>query len=336
MEVKADAEFLCGEGLGERIRNIAAGGHLRCAVAFWSESGISELFPDGVPNDVKVVLDIAMGATSAAALTALGAPDNENVKHSVRMHAKIFLSDSGMVASSANASGSALGDDDSGIRNIEAGVFHPANSEAWRKASAWFNKLFRSASPIGADEVAWAKLLFRRHPPFSKTGLPVSGSLLEMVVAVPDKFSGIGFVFANVPTTTEQRMETRRDAVEIARVKEESVQAMPDSGIFAGWGSSFAKKWPVAFIEFWQPHQSLRVYGRRLTVRLPNTEGGSIMSVNDWPGVKRIADIDWPTVDQIGPADAELSARIRNAGGNFFGNGQELADFIARMESDDE
>src|SRR6476646_8330060 len=113
--LQAPSEFVFGERLGERIREVAAGQLVCCAIAFWSEDGAA---------DAKIICNISMGATSAEALVALGGPRNECLRHELGMHAKVCLSNRGLVVSSAKASRAAIGSSDGAGRNSEAGTFH--------------------------------------------------------------------------------------------------------------------------------------------------------------------------------------------------------------------
>lgn len=97
-------EFLTGEGLRERIWQLAHGTDVRCAVAFRSEDGIKEAFGSKkAAQAAPVVCDISMGSTAAAALEALGAPDRKTLRHFRGLHAKVHISDRGLIAGSANA-----------------------------------------------------------------------------------------------------------------------------------------------------------------------------------------------------------------------------------------
>lgn len=100
-ETREEGEFLSGNDLGRRIRKVASGQGVCCAIAFWSKNGVDEIFPNGVAT-ARIVCDISMGLTSADALSALGGPDNKRLLHKIGLHAKVCLSNRGLVVSSAN------------------------------------------------------------------------------------------------------------------------------------------------------------------------------------------------------------------------------------------
>jgi hypothetical protein len=320
-------EFLFNEELSRRIREVTSGRGVCCAIAFWSKNGIEEIFPGGVPVDAKIVCDISMGSTSADALSALGGPGNKRLRHKIGMHAKVCLSNKGLIVSSANASHAAMGSGGESGRHLEAGMFHAADSGAWKAAEAWFESLFHNALPVGLDEIAWAKLVYRPRIDKVRRQPPSDGSLLDLVLAVPEKFERIGFVFSKNQTTEKERAEVRNHAKKIDPQGPDHVKSLPNSGIFYDWNTADVRRWPSYFVEFWQPNQALYVFGRRLEIRLP--EIGSIMSIGDWKGLRAVTDTELPPAQKIAKADAVLAKRVRgDEGGVFFASGCDLYRFI--------
>lgn len=72
-----------------------------------------------------------MGGTNPSELEALGAPKNKNLRHLPGLHAKVYLSHDGLITGSANASNNGIGFIEV-ARLLEAGTFHPPESETWR------------------------------------------------------------------------------------------------------------------------------------------------------------------------------------------------------------
>ncbi len=333
-ETKQAGEFLVGMALAERIISVAEGGQVRCAVAFWSAIGVGEVFPGGVPDNAKIICDISMGSTSAEALSALGAPKNPNLRHSVRMHAKVFISNKGLVVGSANASASALGDGDGPISNTEAGTFHSPGSPSWKSAAAWFGKLLNKSLEVGDDEIKWAKLICRPKPPVVQPRRVTSGSLFDLVTAAPWRFSKVGFAFASVLSTKEQKAEVKKQAKESKKYDSDRIEKLDDDGTFFNWPKKDVRRWPEYFLLFWQPNKHLYVSGRRVEARV--LEIGSFMTSNDWRGLRASCDVELPSAQEISKTDAEIALKLRGKdAGVLYANGSELAASIAAIKGEE-
>src|SRR4029077_13895278 len=113
------------------------GSKSQCAVAFWGDGAASVLFPNRcLPADARIICDIMMGGSNPKELRNLGAPDDGRIKHLPGLHAKVYLSNRGLITSSANASNNGIGFLVV-ARLVEAGTFHPPESEAYASASRW-------------------------------------------------------------------------------------------------------------------------------------------------------------------------------------------------------
>ena len=160
------AEFLYGDQLSQKIREIFRGENVRCAVAFWGRDAVKELFGTDVleRDDVHVVCDLSMGGTNPATLRAFGAPDNQNIRFHDGLHAKVFLSENGAIVGSANASNNGIGFMEGDAPLTEAGIFIEVNSEPWQKASEWFKALFSDrAQTVDTDALNAAQLAWDRR-----------------------------------------------------------------------------------------------------------------------------------------------------------------------------
>ena len=147
-------EFLKGDDLSKKIRKVVKGKDARCAVAFWGLDAVKELFGQKrlEREDVHVVCDLGMGGTNPKTLRALGAPDNPNIRYLDGLHAKVFLSESGAVVGSANASNNGIGFMGGNAQLLEAGAYFASDSDAWRKISNWLADLSDSRSRQVDDE----------------------------------------------------------------------------------------------------------------------------------------------------------------------------------------
>lgn len=184
-----EAEFLVGRHLADRVRTICMEREVDCAVAFWGPTVRATLFPRWNEGGVRIVCDIAMGCNSQVALTNLGAPENARLRVHDGLHTKMYLSASGAVVGSCNASLNGLGRDSVDPRNLEVGTFLPAGSKAWRDAKKWFDDLFANGS-VGLDarQLARAPAIARDPGPRIGPEGRRSGSLLDLVRSYPESF----------------------------------------------------------------------------------------------------------------------------------------------------
>jgi len=328
-----DGEFLSGDRLSARMRYIAHGDDVRCAVAFWSREGIKELFGLNTPaSTVKIVCDISMGATSPDALKDLGAPSNPQLRHHVGLHAKLYLSSRGLIIGSANASLGALGKGDASGRLLETGIFHNAESAAWQSSRDWFEKIHGEADSVDTNVLGWARKVYRAPPSGRQLSRPPKpGSLLEAVRVAPERFAGVGFIFVRTNSTEADRTSAKRSAKRVfSQADPGKIASYPPGGIFTHFPEAKVRTWPTLFFEFWQPKRALTVYGRR--VEFLNPKHGSILSASAWREISALLGQDLPEKSLIGKADAELSLLILGSEPTpVFKNANELARRIGEL-----
>lgn len=328
---KAPAQFLYGAALSARIDEIMAGGSPRCAVAFLGMRAQS-LFRR---PETRIVCDISMGNTSKAALEALGAPNNPNLRYSEGLHAKVYISDRGMVVGSANASCNALGSSGAPPRLTEAGLFHLPGTQTWQVAAAWVDDLFdQSAQQV--DEAALEMARERFRPPTLPRSAVRPSSLLDRVRAAPEDFAGIGFVFANRRLHKEERKALIREVAKDRRggtPGKHFVERWTD-GCFTGWDEKDVKRWPREFFEFWRPRKKLHVSGYLGEEFGRPGEEDFVMAVENRTLLRRAFKGAAPSAADVAAADAALVDRIFAAhvkdGGCLFASAEEL---IKAMES---
>lgn len=335
--VAADVgEFLFDSDLAKRIRGIAAGKDVRCAVAFWSEDGIGQIFDSvAAARRARIVCDISMGSTSAEALEKLGAPAREALRHQRGLHAKVYISDRGLVTGSANASISALGQGQGTARLTEAGTFHAPESVAWKVASAWFETVHGRAHKVDQPALDWAQRAYR-PPRRGASRAPVSGSLLDAVRLDPERFAGAGFVFTSTASDDDEIKAARKSAQRLAgTVARRDIEAWPRGGFFTGWSRAKVTSWPTMFFEFWQPARALTVYAK--TVGIHDPANGSILSRNSWRTAADLYGADLPTRADIAKADAGLAVRVRgDSDGQLYKDAHALAERLIELELDDD
>lgn len=248
--------FLASAQLSAAIKEILCGREIRCAVAFWGK-GSSSIFTPSALKDAKIICDVSLGGTNPKALVDLGAPDRNTLRHVEALHAKVYLSDRGMMIGSANASGGGIGfGKTAGL--IEAGIWHAPTSAAFAAASDWFAKLWRRARMVDEDALALARRRFRPPPigPRPRCN-PKSNSVLDAVAVDPERFRGVGFVLTSGSTTAKQR-DAAADATIIAdqqgptpllsTADQRKIRVRNPGNVFSEWSPAEIDAWPRRFI----------------------------------------------------------------------------------------
>lgn len=116
------------------------------AVAFWG-TGAEALLP--ADRRFRLICNLSMGGTNPAVIEKLLARPGIEVRHLPDLHAKVVLTASGAVLSSANFSANGLGlEDRSGNGWQEAGISIPATDPEFIKIYAWFDARWRAALAV--------------------------------------------------------------------------------------------------------------------------------------------------------------------------------------------
>jgi hypothetical protein len=201
-----------------------------------------------------------MGGTNPNELKALGAPDNSQIKQLPGLHAKVYLSNSGLITSSANASNNGIGFL-SAAGLVEAGTFHEPGSETYASASRWYERIWDRAHVVDEPTLARAQRAWDRRPhggdPFAE-GHPFDPtSLFDVVASNPRRFRGVGFAFTSGNSTAEQRDETVAAVVEkdkeledpiLSRQERKALSAWPVDDVFSEWSPEDVSAWPKYFV----------------------------------------------------------------------------------------
>ncbi|MGQ2941858.1 MAG: hypothetical protein ACT6Q7_10160 [Blastomonas fulva] len=215
------------------------------------------MFTSSALKDAKLICDVSLGGTNPKALVDLGAPNRKTLRHVEGLHAKVYLSDRGMVIGSANASGGGIGfERTAGL--IEAGTRHAPPSVAYADASDWFNKLWRTAKMVDEDVLSLARRRFR--PPSANLRPhrdPKANSVLDAFVNDVERFRGVGFVLTAGSTTTSQRDAAANATIAAAqqgatptlsRSEEGEILAWNPGNVFSEWSPAEVDAWPRRFI----------------------------------------------------------------------------------------
>jgi hypothetical protein len=315
--------FLTGGTLTDAVRRVLAGPHPRCAVAFWGSGVGSFLDPgDEHRNDLRVVCDLSMGGCHPHALRELGAPKNPSVRYHDGLHAKVYLSEAGVVIGSANASDNGLGFGAKGARLVEAATFHSADSATWTAAAEWFETIYEGAAQVDEAALERARRLFRPRRQVQAAAPSRPGSLLDMVLADPDAFENVGFVLASTSATEEERADARRSARE-AGVEKAVVDEATDNDLFTDWNETDVLRWPAAFVELWMPREKLHLWGR--TLRGIDPAGGNVIAKRDMRAVRSLLPQGCPDFRDAARVDAATVRALLEHGSAVFRNGRQLA-----------
>lgn len=304
------SEFLVGEELSDRIRDVVGGNGVKCAVAFWSDNRF-EIATEQV-RDWKIICDLSMGATSPDELRRFGAPENENLRYFTGLHSKVYISDRGVVVGSANASARALGLDGRPAFLLEAGTFHAKDTDVWKVASDWFMSVFGKSSQVDEDALEDADRRYR-HPAIA-AGTPLAGmTILQQIAAAPDYYeaSGIGFVICGSMNDLEGRQEAARQALEIANdagIDEERMLNWRAGYVFTGWGD--LGNLSSRFVEFYLGPRGRRAVVRHEVVLRHHREGNFFTEPTDRTRpITTVAGVPFPS--QLEPNDWAILEAIQ-------------------------
>jgi hypothetical protein len=250
--------FLSGARLSAAIRRIAAGREARFAVAFWGKGAQGLYGVAGLPDDARIICDVSLGGTNPAALIELGGPGDQRLRCLDGLHAKVYLSDLGMIACSANASGGGVGFDKPASLS-EAGVLHSPDSAAFAEAGRWFERLWRRSRQVDENAIALARSRWRPTPGRAAGGGALRNplSLLDAVVANPARFRGVGFALSTGTSTVDHRNATAtaviaednaRAAPLLTRREHSAIRQWPVHDVFSEWSVTDIDAWPRRFI----------------------------------------------------------------------------------------
>lgn len=330
--------FLTESELTKCIWHIVEGGALRCAVAFWGQEVVGK-----IPFDARIVCDISMGATNPKALEQLGAPDSSNLRHIPGLHAKLYLSDRGMVVSSANASEGSISPSFP-ARHIEAGAYFDPDSKEYEHATKWFEQLWEKASLIDESALDDARRAWRArerpnindHDKEQRT----HASIVEAIFYSSERFKKIGFAV----TTSTAKIEDRDIGAEciiesdktsshphISEAEITSIRNWPKDNVFCNWDRKEIKDWPGDFISIHKSKSRLYVsFMNAAHKTYISDELGTIFATKNSNIKKRagltssIKNIILNDEKNIGKLISHLSNRDTESTGWYFRDGREF------------
>ena len=255
-----ESTFLQGDELSSQIRKICSGKKVRCAVAFWGKGMAGSLFPNPKKQDIRIICDISMGATSRSALKELGAPENSDLKVCDGLHGKVYLSEFGAVIGSSNASDNGIGRiSGQGGKLLEAGVFCSTESAAYTGASKWFDKVFEASGSVDEKKLSEAQEFSRELRLQGDWDKMKRLPLLTRLRDYPQNFKDAWVAIANKPLNKSQAADTRKQRdneipAGAAAVKDEVILQDEDGCELRSFGDA-----PILF--FWKESRTIGVYG---------------------------------------------------------------------------
>lgn len=255
------AKFLDDRQVGKAIREIVAGDTVRCAVAFWGDGALKALFGTRKSaRKARIICDLTMGGTNPEELVLLGAPDDPDLMHVRGLHAKIYLSDRGLVMASANASNRGIGFIEMATLT-ECGTMHGPKTQAFRDAAEWFELLWdKKAQRIGKKALDDARRAWARRP---RHGAPIAEpstaatTLLRRIASDPVAYRGIGVVFTTGVAEQQDVVDASAaaivadDALRQPKLATDDRALLPDwnkGHLFTRWSDAEASAWPRNFL----------------------------------------------------------------------------------------
>lgn len=325
-------EFLVGDALAERIREICSIDDVDCAVAFWGIQIRDDLFPNWEHQKIRIICDISMGCNSQAALKSLGAPSNTQLRVRDGLHSKVYISQRGAIVSSANASLNGIGLKNAKPKNLECGTFYPPKSQGWLDASDWFEDLFNEQS-LALNQFQLDRAPLRTHdqgPRIGANGLKTN-SVLDLVRSYPERFVDTLFICTNeeIEPETLERVE-RLYAKDLHSEKFESLNR---EFVLKDKAKHFVPLHPYV-IMFWDAPDDPRVDAYTNVVGTPSNRPTSIFGKDDWRGFWKAHNLPAPKRREVRALDLDIARKLKPEG--WIWTAAQLSDALIGRELKDE
>lgn len=329
------AEFLNGGGLIAAVKRVLEGENVRCAVAFWGEGAAEFLSGDGARRkSARIVCDLRMGCTSPRALRKLGAPKNDRLREHDHLHAKVYLSDAGVVIGSANMSGNALGFGGK-ARHREAAMFLGPNEDGFQEAADWFDALFDGSKKVNSKALKSAEDMHRPGPAMIDRSLVRKGSLLDLVLSDPGIFASIGFLFTDEKDSPSDIRNAKKELLKTKSLETVEVEDWPEDRIIAKWERRDVELWPSSIIEYFRPVGGLTLLFHNLHYRTISGEYRSVFTVDGLDLITKSIERPRLTAENVAKADDLLAARLLGSyGRKLYGSAHELRNDILDLDEE--
>lgn len=319
--------FCFRNDLSVRIKDICAGPNLRCAVAFWG-AGSEKLF-NQQDKKIRIICDVSLGGTSPDALRALGAPNNDKLRHLSDFHAKVYISDRGAVVGSANASQNGIGFDGQPDL-IEAGMFIEPRTDTFKRIEDWFEELWENSKRADESAINIASQKFNKSRSFKPR--PVRpGSLLDLIASEPENFSEVSIVITGEGLSKERQDEILLEAANKFSKIDPEVKNTPRGELFDGWEEEDISRLRNVFVGLHMPRKNLNVRYTRIKY-FDYEEGWFISDGGQYDQFQNLVKTQLPSIKEIKKADQEMVQKIleKNDGGGIF-SALQLAETIRSL-----
>lgn len=300
-------DYLTGMNLSERIKGVMTGANPSMCVAYLGPKWPELLFDGGtLPIGLRVICDVAMHVTPKKALRVGGAPNNKNFRYlpGVELHAKLYLSETGAVVCSANATKGGLATEG----RVEDGIFIGPDEQGFQKIAETFAERFKASKKIKQEQIDAAPVRMpggRRDHTFDKPP-----TILQALRHDPDFFKGVWFVFPETPTEEEIVNAANKQVNQDGDL----AQSVPEKKRehFANWPVKKAD-WPGHFISVWiNGSATSKLSQHRHLKFLKNVNGRNVFVSQKltWPAHGRQFS-DMPQLGKKPDCEAELSNLLK-------------------------
>lgn len=304
------AEFLNGVSLVAAVKRVLEGENVRCAVAFWGEGAAEFLSSDDESRKgVRIVCDLSMGCTSPRALRKLGAPTNDRLRFHDHLHAKVYLSDIGAVIGSANMSANALGFGGK-VRHREAAMFLDTDEDGFQEAVDWFDALYDGSKKVNRKALKRTEERHRPGPAMVDSPSVRKSSILDLVVADPDAFGNIGFVFSDDEAKPRAVTRARQAMKRSYPLRAADIKEWDEERMFIEWDRDDVERWPTNCIEYFRPKDELTVLFQTLQMKQSGEEEGNVFTSDGRDVIGSIVPFPLPATAKVEVTDDALVARL--------------------------
>ncbi len=274
-------EILSSCRLAEKIREVCqTPGPRKCAVAFWGHPVGTSLFGDDTEG-VEVILDISMGGTTKNALISLRDQLPGRVSVLDGLHAKIYVSKSGAVIGSANASRNALGSwPEDTPRLEEVGVWIDAceDRQAYADAVSEFDRLKHSGGTkvLSDSDLERAPVLSRATSNIVTTADDIS--FLSLVRSKPSCFRDVLFALGgdDYSGKEEEREVNNRFRKTIPEGVGKTVICEVDASYSTkSKRSAFTRRFSAIVLLWWFKEPGIFTYTNLEIIKMPSDDESS-------------------------------------------------------------
>ncbi len=155
--------LLAGDKYLEKVSDLIKNGRkIRIAVAFWGAE--SESLFDGFSGEyLQIICNLSMGGSNPIVIEKLMTMKNAETRQLDQLHAKLVLSDKGLVVGSANMSANGLGFEGADSNGFSELGIYSADSSLLTETTLWFEKKWGEARPICQKDIEMAKVQWKKR-----------------------------------------------------------------------------------------------------------------------------------------------------------------------------